>query len=150
MAAAARITAKLRPNPVISLSGDHLDLLRTGFNEVNAAGTSEFAARVDIPWERANKRALRMEAAAYPGQILEARAGDSVRRLSLDVSLSCIDVMDATARLELANDNLKSLEGIGTLNETRLRGGAIAPFELTRSRVAMLAVPGRPEDGGTR
>jgi len=47
-------------------------------------------------------------------------------------------VMAAKARLDLANDNLKSLQGIVQLNETRLQGGAIPPIELTRSRVAML------------
>ena len=46
--------------------------------------------------------------------------------------------MEAKARLDLANDNLKSLEGVVQLNETRLKGGAIPPVELTRSRVAML------------
>ena len=138
VADAARITAALKPNPVLSFSGDHLDMLGTGFNEVNGAGTSEFAARVDLPWERGHKRELRMEAAAYPRQILEAKVADSVRRLSLDVTLACIDLLEAKTRLDLANDNLKALEGIVGLNETRVKGGAIAPIELTRSRVAML------------
>jgi cobalt-zinc-cadmium efflux system outer membrane protein len=54
------------------------------------------------------------------------------------VTLACIDVIEAKARLDLANDNLKSLQGVVQLNETRLQGGAIPPIELTRSRVAML------------
>jgi outer membrane protein, heavy metal efflux system len=138
VAEAAAITARLRPNPVVSASADHLDALGTGFNEVNSAGPAEFAMRVDLPWERGHKRDLRIDAASYQRKIVEAKIGDSIRRLTLDVTLACIDVMEARAKLDLANDNLKSLEGIVTLNETRLRGGAIAPVELTRSRVAML------------
>src|SRR5262249_5683776 len=59
-------------------------------------------------------------------------------KLRLEVTLACIDVMEAKAKLALANDNLKSLEGIVQLNQTRLQAGAIPPVELTRSRVAML------------
>lgn len=135
---AAMITARLRPNPVLSASADHLDWLGTGFNEVNGAGPTETAVRVDFPFERGHKRQYRVDTAGYGRKIAEARVTDSIRRLRLDVTLACIDVMAAKARLDLANDNLKSLEGVVQLNETRLKGGAIPPVELTRSRVAML------------
>ena len=39
------ITAQLRPNPVLSLGGDHLDFLGTGFNDVNGAGPSRVQRR---------------------------------------------------------------------------------------------------------
>jgi cobalt-zinc-cadmium efflux system outer membrane protein len=79
-----------------------------------------------------------VDTAGYAQKIAQARVADSIRRLRLDVTLACIDVMEAKARLDLAQDNLKSLEGVVQLNETRLQGGAIPPIELTRSRVAML------------
>jgi len=138
VADAAAITARLRPNPVVSASADHLDWLGTGFNQVNGAGPMETALRVDFPFERGHKREYRVDTAGYARKIAEARLADSIRRLRLDVTLACIDVMAAQARVELANDNLKSLEGIVQLNQTRLQGGAIPPIELTRSRVAML------------
>ena len=47
------ITAELRPNPVLSLGGDHLDFLGTGFNDGNGAGPPEFSVRVDFLLERA-------------------------------------------------------------------------------------------------
>jgi cobalt-zinc-cadmium efflux system outer membrane protein len=138
VADAAVITARLRPNPVLSLSADHLDWLGTGFSEVNGAGPTESALRVDFPWERGHKREYRVDTAGYARKIAEAHVADSIRRLRLDVTLACIDVLAAKARLDLANDNLKSLEGVVQLNETRLKGGAIPPVELTRARVAML------------
>ena len=138
VAEAAVITAGLRPNPVVSVSSDHLDLLGTGFSDANGAGPSETALRLDFPFERGRKRQLRLDTAGYARKIVEARLADSIRRVRLDVTLACIDVMEAKARLALANDNLASLEGIVQLNTTRATAGAIAPVELTRSRVAML------------
>lgn len=138
VAETAVITARLRPNPVVSASSDHLDWLGSGFSEVNGAGPTETALRIDFPFERAHKREYRVDTAGYAQKIAEARVADSIRRLRLDVTLACIDVMEARARLDLANDNLKSLEAVVQLNETRLKGGAIPPIELTRSRVAML------------
>ena len=41
IADASLVTARLRPNPVLSLGGDHLDFLGTGFNDVNGAGPPE-------------------------------------------------------------------------------------------------------------
>jgi cobalt-zinc-cadmium efflux system outer membrane protein len=138
VAETAVITARLRPNPVVSASSDHLDWLGTGFSEANSAGPTETALRIDFPWERGHKREYRVDTAGYAQKIAQARVADSIRRLRLDVTLACIDVMEAKARLELAQDNLKSLQGVVQLNETRLQGGAIPPIELTRSRVAML------------
>src|SRR5437868_3017031 len=52
VADAQMIAARLRPNPVASLSADHLDLLGTGFDRINNGGPTELAWRVDIPIER--------------------------------------------------------------------------------------------------
>src|SRR4029079_16293110 len=52
VAETAVITARLRPNPVLSASSDHLDWLGTGYNAVNSAGPVESAFRIDVPWER--------------------------------------------------------------------------------------------------
>lgn len=138
VAETAVITARLRPNPVLSASSDHLDWLGTHFTDINSAGPTETALRVDLPFERGHKREYRVDTAGYAPKIAEARVADAIRRLRQDVTLACIDVMEAKARLDLANDNLKSLEGVVQLNETRLKGGAIPAVELTRSRVAML------------
>jgi cobalt-zinc-cadmium efflux system outer membrane protein len=61
-----------------------------------------------------------------------------MRRLKLDVSLAAIDVLEAKAKLLLAEDNLRALEQLVRLNEQRLASGAIPQLEVTRSRVAML------------
>ena len=138
VANASLVTAALRPNPVISTAADHLDILGTGFNQLNAAGPAEYSTRVDMPIERANKRQFRIETASYARQLAEAELADAARRLRQDVVLACIDLLEAKAKLRLAQDNFAALERLVKVNEARLTGGAIAPVELTRSRVAML------------
>lgn len=137
VAQTAVITAGLRPNPVASYAADYVGH-GTALNQLENTSPPDFSFRVDYPWERGHKRELRLDAAAYQRRIAELRVLDFVRRLRLDVTLACIDLIEAKARVTLANDSLKSLDGIVNLNETRLRAGAIAPLELTRSRVAML------------
>src|SRR5204862_7874526 len=72
----------------------------------------------------------------------EAQFAEAVRRLRLDVTLASIDVLEAKARLQLARDNLQTLERLVQLNERRLTSGAIPALEVTRSRVAMLQYRG--------
>ena len=138
IADAAIVTAALRPNPVLSGGANSLDWLGTGFNEVNGAGPPEYSARVDFVLERGSKRALRTTMAAAAKTVSEAQLSDSIRRLTLDVTLASIDVLEAKSKLQLATSNLDALTRLVQLNERRLSGGAIPPLEVTRSRVAML------------
>jgi outer membrane protein, heavy metal efflux system len=138
LAEAQMMTARLRPNPVISASADSLDWLGTRFTEANGLGPSQFAFRVDVPFERSGKRELRMQTASFEKQIAEAEFADAVRRLRLDVMVACIDLLEAKAKLQLARDNLNTFEQLVQVNQRRLTSGAIPPVELTRVRVAML------------
>ena len=52
VAEAQMVGARLRPNPVVSFSADHLDLLGTGFDDTNNGGPPEIAWRIDVPFER--------------------------------------------------------------------------------------------------
>jgi cobalt-zinc-cadmium efflux system outer membrane protein len=138
IAEAGLITARLRPNPVLSGSAESLDLLGTGFDEANQAGPPQYSVRVDVPFERGDKRDLRIDLVTQKKQVAEAGFADSMRRLRLDVSLAAVDVLEAKAKLLLAEDNLRALEQLVRLNEQRLASGAIPQLEVTRSRVAML------------
>jgi cobalt-zinc-cadmium efflux system outer membrane protein len=91
-----------------------------------------------VPFERGGKRELRMALANEGVRVVAAEFADALRRLRLDVTLASIDVLEAKAKLQLAQDNLQTLERLVQLNERRLTSGAIAPLEVTRSRVAML------------
>ena len=138
VADAAVITAKLRPNPVVSASADHLDLLGTGFDETNNGGPTELAWRVDVPIERGGKREARIAVASAARSLVEAEFADAVRTLRQDVVSSCIDVLAAQANRTLVADNLRAFEDLARVNQARAVAGSIAPFEATRSQVAML------------
>jgi len=138
IAEARIVTAGLRPNPVFSFSADHQDWLGTGFNRQNSGGPPEISWRVDVPIERGGKRHYRIETATLEKAAAEARLLDSIRSLRMDVAIACIDVMEAKANLALAVDNLRTFEEVVRINEVKVKDGAIAPLELTRSQVAML------------
>jgi len=142
VAEAAIVTARLRPNPVLSGGANSLDWLGTGFDETNSAGPPEYSVRVDVPFERGHKREWRTAVADSAKRVAEAQFADSIRRLKLDVTIAAIDVLEARAKLRLARENLDSLERLVQLNVTRLTSGALPPLEVTRSRVAMLQYRG--------
>ena len=132
------LTARLRPNPVASVSADHLDWLGTGFDDTNNGGPPEMAFRVDLPIERAGKREKRMDLASASRAVAEAQLGDAIRTLRSDVTLACIDVLSARATRALVADNLRAFEDLARINRARVAAGSIAPVESTRSEVAML------------
>jgi len=138
IADAQMISARLRPNPVASVSADHLDLLGTGFDEVNNGGPPEVAVRVDVPLERGGKRDARIAAAAAARSEAEAQFADAVRSLRQDVTLACIDVMAAQALRALMADTLRTYEDLARVNKARVTAGSIPGYEATRSEVAML------------
>jgi cobalt-zinc-cadmium efflux system outer membrane protein len=58
------VTARPRPNPVVGIGGDHLDLLGTGFNTAtNNGGPTEYSVRTDFVLESGGKRQVRIAAA---------------------------------------------------------------------------------------
>ena len=138
IAEAQTLSARLRPNPVLSASADSLDWVGTTFTEANGLGPSQYSFRLDVPFERGNKRALRIQTASFAKEIADAEFADAVRRLRLDVMLACIDVLEAKAKLQLARDNLNTFQQLVEVNQRRLTSGAIPAVELTRVRVAML------------
>jgi cobalt-zinc-cadmium efflux system outer membrane protein len=138
IADAQMVTARLRPNPVFSFSADHLDLLGTGFDAANNGGPPEVAWRVDVPLERGGKREARIALASTVKSAAEAQFADAVRTLTADVTLACIDVIAAQATRTLLADNLRAFEDLARVNKARVTAGSLAPFEATRSEVAML------------
>jgi cobalt-zinc-cadmium efflux system outer membrane protein len=135
---AAAVTARLRPNPVLSAETTNQDWLSPSFNVENNANPPEYAARVDVPLEAAGKRDRRIELADAARRVAVEQFNDAVRRLRLDVVLAAVDVLEAKSKLQLARDNYASLQTLQSLNDRRLQSGAIAQVEVARSRVAML------------
>ena len=133
------VTAKLRPNPVLSLWGNYLDILGTGFNAAtNAAGPSEFGTRVDFVLEGGGKRQERIAVAEDSKAVSQLQLLNSTRTLILDVQSAFVDVLQAKADLALARENLGAFEEIVRVNTSRFTSGDVAEVELIRSQVAQL------------
>ena len=143
VAEATVITARLKPNPVLSLGADHLDVLGTRFNTINNAGPNEINARIDFLIERAKKREYRVETAQFNRQIAESRLAEAIRGLRVNVVNGCVDLIQAKANLALSREILKTYEDLFQINEARVNAGSVSPLELVRSRVAMLQFRGQ-------
>lgn len=138
VAEATIIAAGLKPNPVLSLGADHLNVLGPVYNTTNNAGPNEINARIDFLIERAHKREYRLETALFNRQIAEARLAEAIRNLRITVISGCIDLIQAKANLALALELLKNYEELFQINETRVNAGSVSPLELVRAKVAML------------
>lgn len=136
IAQADQITARLRLNPVLSFGADHLDVLGTGYDDTNRAGPQEFFARTDVFFLGGRKRLRRMAVADHAVTVAELQLRDAIRRLILDVQMTCTAVQLADAEAQLASQNLELFRGLVTLNETRVAGGDLAKVELTRAQIA--------------
>jgi cobalt-zinc-cadmium efflux system outer membrane protein len=138
VAEARQITARLRPNPVLTMTADHLDLLGTGYNNINNGGPNEYSVRTDFILERGGKRAARIELAAAGKTVAELELQDFIRKLLFDVESAFLDVQLAKENVTLAEENLRSLNGIVLVNTTRVKSGDLAGVELNRSQIAAM------------
>ncbi len=138
IAEARIVTARLRPNPVFSVGGDHLDVLGTGFSADNAAGPPEYSIRTDFVFERGGKRKQRIEVAQASRSVAQLDVLNAGRELVLSVQTAFVDVLHAKADLALALENLKAFEEIVRVNASRVKSGDVAEVELIRSQVAQL------------
>ena len=132
------VTARLRPNPVLTLDTDYLDILGTGFSTKNQAGPGEVSARTDFVLERGGKRERRVEVADNARAVAQLQLLNTTRTLLMDVQSAFIDVLLAKESLALAHENLKAFESIVAVNTSRVRAGDLAKVELVRSQVAAL------------
>ncbi len=138
IAEARQITARLRPNPVLSISGTTLNLFGAPFDSTSPLGPNQFNVHTDFPIERGHKREYRMAVAKAELSLAELGIRDMMRRVIFDVEAAFVDVQQAKENYRLAQENLGSLENIVAINEARLRSGDLAQVELDRSRLAAL------------
>lgn len=138
IAEARILTARLRPNPVVSVAGDHLDVLGTGFNDTNGGGPSEISAGAELVLERASKRRARVETAQAARSVAEMQFANAARTLAYEVQSLFLDAVLAAENVELARRNEESFRQIVDINTARVHAGDLADVELIRSRLALL------------
>ena len=139
IAEARILQARLKPNPVLSLGGNYLDILGSGFNpSTNAAGPTEINARIDYILERGNKRQERIAVAEAGKAVSQLELLNTTRNLILDVQSGFTDLLLAKENAALAKASLEAFNQIVSVNQTRVSAGDLARVELVRSEVAQL------------
>lgn len=139
IAEAQIVTAKLRPNPLLTLDADHLDWLGTHFNpRTNNGGPTEYSVRGDYLHERGGKREARTALAVGNRDVTRLQLADSLRGLIQVVQNAFVDVVAAKATQKLMRENLKTFDDIVTIDQVRFKDGDIAQVELMRAEVAEL------------
>jgi cobalt-zinc-cadmium efflux system outer membrane protein len=131
------ITAKLRPNPVLSAAVDYIDFLNH-FNNDNQGGPTEYNFRTDFILERGGKRERRIEVAQTAREVAQLQLLNTTRTLAMDVDNAFVDVLQAKDNVALARENLQSFRSMVEVNATRVRAGDLAKVELVRTQVAAL------------
>lgn len=138
VAEARQITAGFRPNPVLTVSGQTLNVLGATYSPNTPLGPNQMNIHGDFPVERGRKREERMALAKEDKALAELGVREVMRQVIASVQMGFVDVQQAKESLKLALENLKSLEGVVTVNEARVKSGDLAVVELDRSRVAAL------------
>ena len=136
IAGARIVQAGLRPNPVFTYGQDYQNVFGTGVTNENNAGPPEWNTRVDFVLERGGKRERRLEVAQAQKSVAEYQLLNTIRQLTLDVQSAFVDAQAARDSLALAQDNLKKLQDVVTVNEARVKSGDLAEVELMRTRLA--------------
>jgi len=134
VAEARIITARLRPNPVLTTEAD---IINHKFFVSNSDVYQE-AFRTDFLFERGAKRERRIEVAEDARSVAELNLANSIRTLVLDVESACVDVLLAKENLALQQESLKAFNSLVDVNRTRVRAGDLAQVELVRSELAAL------------
>lgn len=138
VAEAREITARLRPNPVLTVSGQTLNILGANYSPNTPLGPNQMNIHTDLPIERAHKREQRVGVAQADISLAELGVREVMRQVINSVQNAFVDVQQAKNNLALAQENLRSLEGVVSVNEARLNSGDLAQVELERSRIAAL------------
>lgn len=133
------ITARLRPNPVLSVGTIYLPIPGANFlPTVSGVGPTEYNGRVDFILERGGKRDSRIALAKADREYAELGLKNTARAIILNVQSAFVDVQVAKENLKLAQDSYHAFQVIVAVSSARVDAGDLAQVELSRIRIASL------------
>lgn len=124
---AGEITAGLRQNPYLTISGSDITLPAN-----NPASPYSYSADVGRLFERGQKRRWRLESARATTKMTESQYHDQEQQTVLAVKQAFTNLLLAKAALDLANKNLASYHQTVQLSQVRLDAGAISRTDFER------------------
>jgi len=128
---AQEITAYLRPNPTLTLSGDQIAPFPGGPSHGPFAFFLPLAT-VNYLHERRHKRELRLESAQDATKVAISDQADLERNLLFNLRMAFVETLQQKAILSLARENLAYYDHVLDVNRDRYKAGAIAQVDLKR------------------
>jgi outer membrane protein, heavy metal efflux system len=128
------LTARLRPNPVLTASA----MVPDGTVFANNISPREQVFRTDVVVERGGKRDRRIDVAEAARSVADLQFLNAMRAVVLDVETAFVDVVLAKGNTALARESLAAFNALVVVNEARVRTGDLSQVELVRSRLAAL------------
>ena len=124
------LTAGARPNAVMSVNGSGIDKSQYSSNmKLNAVDT---IVRIDQPFERGNKRDLRLAKAGDLNQAALWDLQETIRQERLRVVSAWLDLRVAEQRTQLADANLAQSERVADKARLRFKAGDLSGADLGR------------------
>ncbi len=124
---AGEITASLRQNPNLLLSGSNITLPAD-----NPASPYSYTADVSRLFERGQKRRWRLDSARATTKVTESQYRDQERQTILNVEQAFTNMLLAKAALDLAEKNLSTYKQTVDLSRIRYEAGAISNTDFER------------------
>lgn len=123
------LQGSLRPNPGFSYSVENTGRI-----------SRSSAAQVELPIERGDKRAARVEAAQRGRDVALSDLGGRQLKVRAEVMAAFFDVLAAQELLALAQDSVGLSRRATDIAAKRVAAGKVSPVEETKARVAEASV----------
>ncbi len=137
---AQEVTAKLRPNPVLSWDSQFIPLF--DLPQFAAPGYFDNVAQFDIGLgytiERGQKRQNRVQAARDQTTVTRSQVLDNQRTLAFNVGQQFIAVLLAQSMMDLAQQDLTSYQQTIDISEARLQAGDMSGGDLLKIKLQLL------------
>jgi cobalt-zinc-cadmium efflux system outer membrane protein len=132
------LTSSLPPNPTLTTDGIFLPFRR--FTPERPGGPSQTDIQVGFPidWFLFGKRAAAIRNGQLGVDVTAADYADFVRQRILGTITAYYDVLENTALLDVARENLTNLQRVETMTQERIALGGVGTIELDRIRLALI------------
>ena len=124
------LTAGARPNAVMSVNGSGID--KSQYSRGAKLNAVDTIVRVDQPFERGNKRDLRLAKAGDLNQAALWDLQETIRQERLRVVTAWLDLRVAEQRLQIADANLHQAERVADKARLRFKTGDLSGADLGR------------------
>jgi cobalt-zinc-cadmium efflux system outer membrane protein len=136
---AQEITANLRPNPVLTLDAQFLQIFRPSeFSADYINTTAQFDAGLSYLFERGKKRQHRLQAAEDTTAQTKATVTDNERTLTFNVASQFLSTQLAESTLDLALQDMKSFQNTVDISESRYKAGDISEVDYLKIKLQLL------------